>query len=66
VVSSHLKNISQDGKLPQIELKMKQIFETTTQILSPMFMDVEHDLLILEIHPCFISILVGGRAGGFP
>ena len=30
VVSTHLKNISQNGNLPQIGVKIKKIFETTT------------------------------------
>ena len=36
VVSTHLKNISQIGNIPQIEVKIK-IFETTTQIICELF-----------------------------
>ena len=32
VVSTHLKNISQIGSFPQVGLKIKKIFETTTQM----------------------------------
>jgi len=31
VVSTHLKNISQNGNLPQIGMKINKILETTTQ-----------------------------------
>ena len=31
VVSTHLKNMSQNGSFPQVGVKIQKIFETTTQ-----------------------------------
>ena len=59
VVSTHLKNISQTGNLPQVGVKIPKIFETTTQMIisQPSFgphqipakwQDVKHPILSSE------------------
>jgi len=35
VVSTHLKNIRQNGNLPEIGMKIKKIFETTSKLITP-------------------------------
>jgi len=47
VVSTPLKNISQNGNLPQIGVKIK-IFETTTEILMNLHFFIRHDLVAMK------------------
>jgi len=48
VVSTHLKNISQNGSFPQVEVKIKKI-ETTTQIsMEPKNGGLEDDFVLFD------------------
>jgi len=53
VVSTPLSNISQNGNLPQIGVKIKKIFETTTQYMYIYILSVKHLVYLVDLSSFF-------------
>ena len=60
VVSTPLKNISQNGNLPQIGMEIKKIFETTTQTTPRFFAQLSDDYGFCDRHPCLPYFQIAG------